>query len=97
MAAPPFRLVICFLLFLNIVLCYLDRLNMSVCALPMAKEFGWSESTKVRPHGALFAGVSGVLWRRFCASAGALPRPRGLRCIPMPFALSRGTERTRCV
>lgn len=44
----PYRLVIAFLLFLNIVLCYLDRLNMAVCALPMAEEFGWNESMKVR-------------------------------------------------
>lgn len=53
MAGPPYRLVISLLLFLNVVLCYLDRLNMAVCALPMAKEFGWSESVKVR-------GVRGV-------------------------------------
>lgn len=75
MAGPPYRLVISFLLFLNVVLCYLDRLNMAVCALPMAKEFGWSESVKVR---GVRISERGITWRACAIAESGLIR--GAKC-----------------
>lgn len=42
----PKRLVLVILCFLATTLCYIDRVNISVAVIPMADQFGWSQTTK---------------------------------------------------
>ena len=42
----PRRFSVIGLCFLSTFICYLDRVNMSVAIIPMAEEFGWSQTTR---------------------------------------------------
>ena len=44
--------------FLSFVICNMDRINLSVAILPMAQEFGWSESVKGLVQSAFFYGYT---------------------------------------
>jgi len=42
----PRRFILVGLCFLSTLICYIDRVNISVAIIPMAKEFGWDQTTR---------------------------------------------------
>lgn len=42
----PRRFTVVGLCFLSTLICYIDRVNISVAIIPMAKEFGWDQTTR---------------------------------------------------
>ncbi len=44
--AVPKRAILVAMCFLATMLCYIDRVNISVAVIPMAEQFGWSQTTK---------------------------------------------------
>ncbi len=41
------RHTVVLLCFLSTFICYIDRVNISVAIIPMAKQFGWSDTERV--------------------------------------------------